>query len=205
MHRNWMALSTTPSPALRLVRGANRRRLQLSAAFFSLAFIINSFSQEKINQLDTEGKRDGKWIIYLDSTAWKRVKDSCNASYFRYSYYDHGVNINPMGRAGKKGWKLECFSNSEPPVGKIKLLDGEYKWIDSEGKVRFIHSFNKGEYILYKEFYPSGKLHTFFDYTKKWEGQPHSWYIYSYDKKGDLKYEGYVKKDKDGHWPSMSE
>jgi len=81
-------------------------------------------------------------------------------------------------------------------------LDGEYKWYDEKGRLRFIHSLNKGEYVSYKEFYPSGTIHQQFDYTKLWDNEPHTWCIYIYDKKGNLTTTTYMRKDKNGRWPS---
>jgi len=53
--------------------------------------------------VDSNGKKDGKWILYFDAKGDK-VKDSTTAVYWRYTYYDHGVHIYPMGGfIGKNG------------------------------------------------------------------------------------------------------
>ena len=155
---------------------------------------------EPLNQVDSNGKKDGKWILYFDAKGDK-VKDSTTAVYWRYTYYDHGVHIYPMGGFIGKNGKIEEPTDSKQ-TGKIKRLDGEYKCYEN-GKLKFIHTFKDGEYISYKEFYPSGQLLSFFDYTKHYEGQPHSWYIYTYDKNGKVTYEGWTKKDENGKWPKM--
>jgi hypothetical protein len=162
---------------------------------------LASAQSEKINQLDSAGKRHGKWLRYLDQN-WKTTDDSSKAAYVRYTFYDHGINLYPMGACGKKGWKLEAPENPDKSSG-IKMLDGEYKWYNEKGKLIFYHVFSKGEYVSYKEYYSSGKLHSSFDYTKHFSGQPHSWYMTEYDKSGAIKYEGYTKKDEKGHWPLM--
>lgn len=155
---------------------------------------------EPLNKLDSNGKKDGKWIAYLDKN-WKHIDDSTNAVYYRYTFYSHGTNLNPMGPCGGKGWKLESTNSNNNQTGKIKLLDGEYKWYDDKGKLRFTHILKNGEYVSYKEYFPSGQLSQEFDYTKLWEGQPHSWYIAIYDKKGNLKSQSYYRPDKNGKWP----
>jgi len=162
-----------------------------------------SFSQaEKLNQFDDKGKKDGKWILYLDSK-WNKLKDSTTAVYCRYTYYDHGVHSYPMGAGGKKNWICIRMGDGIQKIGKMILLDGEYRWSDPKGRTIYIHTLKNGEYLSYKEYYESGELHEFFDYTKHFEGQPLSWYIYVYDKKGKVTYEGWTKKDEKGNWPVM--
>lgn len=169
--------------------------------FFAMTLI--SFSQTEIlNHLDKDGKKEGKWILYLDSKG-EKLKDSTNAVYCRYTYYDQGVNIYPMGGFITKDGKLESSGNIESNK-KIKILDGEYKCLDKKGRTMFIHVFKNGEYISYKAFTESGELQTFFDYTKHCEGQPHSWYLYTYDKTGKIKTEMCVKKNGNGKWPKMA-
>ncbi len=174
---------------------------------FILSVILLSFTSaygqaEPLNQLDNAGKKDGKWILYLDYKGDK-VKDSVDAAYWRFTYYDHGVHIYPMGGFISKNGKIESTGDKEQ-TNKIKMLDGEYKCFDNKGHLQFIHVFKNGNYVSYKEFYPSGELHTYFDYTEHYEAQPHSWYMYTYDKTGKVTYEGWTKKDEKGHWPSMA-
>ena len=166
-----------------------------------LGFTAAYGQTEPLNKLDNTGKKDGKWVLYLDNKGDK-LKDSVGAAYWRYTYYDHGVHIYPMEGFITKDGKIESADNKQ--AGKIKMLDGEYKCYDSKGHLRFIHVFKNGEYISYKEFYTSGELQEYFDYTKHYEGQPHSWYIYTYDKTGKVTYEGWTKKDETGHWPAMA-
>ena len=152
-------------------------------------------SKNLINQLDSLGKRDGKWIVYLDNN-WKHIEDSLSASHYRYTYYSHGTNIYPMGPCGKEGYKLESSN-----IGRSKLLHGEYKWFDAKGRTTSIHILNHGEYISCKEYFHSGKVSQFFDYKKKCEGEIHGWHAYIYDDEGELLSEKIMCKDKNGHWP----
>jgi antitoxin component YwqK of YwqJK toxin-antitoxin module len=151
-----------------------------------------------LNQADSKGKKDGKWIVYLDKD-WKKVDDSTKAIYCRYTYFDQGTNIYPMGPCGGKGYKLEPGSADKKPV----LLEGEYKWYDANGKLSSTHVFKNGEYVSCKEYFPSGELSQHFDYTKKCEGQPHGWTVTVYDKKGNVKQSSATCKDKNGNWPPM--
>ncbi|MBL7891316.1 MAG: hypothetical protein JNL63_01700 [Bacteroidia bacterium] len=175
----------------------------ITSILFFLAISTLSKSQtEKLNQLDSAGNKDGKWILYLDFKGDK-VKDSSNAFYYRYTYYDHGIHIYPMGGFIGKNGKIESTTNDNHQTGKIKLLNGEYRCFDNKGRLIFIHVFKNGEYVSYKEFYKTGELQTYFDYTKHCNEQPRSWYIYSYDKKGIITYTECVSKNKNGKWPKM--
>lgn len=153
------------------------------------------------NQFDAEGKKHGIWKLFLDHKGAK-LNDSIGAVYFRYTYYDHGVHVYPMGNFIGKGGRIEENGLAKSTTG-IKMLDGEYKCFDKKGKLNYIHTFKDGVYVSYKEYYPNGKLHTFFDYTKHYKDQPYSWYLIEYKKNGDVKYEDFVRKDDTGKWPNM--
>jgi hypothetical protein len=164
--------------------------------FFMLMFgaIISSNSQNvRLNQLDSSGKKDGKWVIYLNMN-WKSVKDSSNASFYRYAYYYKGINIDQMGWCRKK-WKVIHSGGNNSQVGRIKALDGEYTWMDNKGKTMCIANFNNGECLSFKWFYSSGLPQSVWDYTKKYDGQIHSYWISIYDRKGNVK-EYYFRKNR---------
>ena len=132
------------------------------------------------NQLDANGNKHGKWTVYLDND-WKEIKDSSKASFFRYTVYDHGSNIYPMGPCGKKGWKLETTSKS-------KQLDGDYKWVTDKGQLSSTHSFKNGEYLDCKEYYANGKVNQHFAYSKQYKDEPNTYCFYQYDKSDKLKF-----------------
>ncbi len=166
----------------------------MKTKFLSLIFLsgltVIAFGQ---NQFDSNGKKNGRWTIYLNNN-WKEISDSSKASFYRYNYFDHGANIYPMGPCGKKGYKLETPNNS-------KLLDGEYKWFDEKGNLNSVHVLKNGEYVSCKEYFPSGQLSQHFDYTKKCEGHELGWTLFIYDTKGNLTLTSPLCKDKNGEWP----
>ena len=108
-----------------------------------------------------------------------------------------------MGAGGGKNYKMESSTDQSKQASKIKMLDGEYKWYNDKGKLQYVHVFKNGEYVSYKEYYATGELQTMFDYTKKCEGQPHSWTAYTYDKKGNVTSTSPTCKDKNGNYPKM--
>lgn len=141
--------------------------------------------------------KDGKQTVYLD-IYWKPTKDSTEALYKRHTHYEQGVNLYPMGSCGGPHWSLQGKTNEGLA---ISLLDGEYIWKTKKGILSSIHVFDKGEYVSCKEYYKNGQLHQFFDYTKKWKNEEHSWCVTIYNKKGEVKSVYYMKKDENGKWP----
>lgn len=166
--------------------------------FILLSSVFSIAQTEKLNQLDDKGKKHGKWVVYLDSH-WSQLKDSSQATFYRYNYYDHGVSLYPMGPCGKKGWKMK-MSNDRPPSA-YKLLDGTYTWYNKEGKISSEHILKNGEYVSCKEYYPTGELNQHFDYTKKCKGETHGWGAFIYDKEGKLLMTSWMCRDENGEWP----
>ena len=147
-----------------------------------ISFTLTAFSQNNLlNQKDSLGKKHGKWLVYWDSN-WKELKDSSQSVYHRYTVYDHGENIYPMGSCGAKGWKLESTGNPS-----TKLLDGAYKWYNSKGQLSSEHLFKNGEYLDCKEYSSDGKLNQHFAYSKIYKDKPNTYGIYQYSK-GNTKY-----------------
>ena len=165
-----------------------------------LCLILSSFGfsqSESINQFNANGEKDGKWIVYLDKN-WAKTSDSSKAIFCRFTYYDNGTNLYPMGSCGGKNYTLLDTASSNE---KIELLNGEYKWYDEKGRLSSVHLFKNGEYVFCKEYYQSGQLNQLFDYSRKCDGQLHSWVAFIYDKNGNLKFTAPFCKDKNGNWP----
>ncbi len=169
----------------------------LFTVIFLLVHIFSFGQTEKINQLDNDGRKHGKWIIYLDEK-WKPVKDS-KALYFRYTYYNRGTDVFERVAWGKKGWKLDS-SVSRDTVKKSAptMLNGEYTWYDSKGRLSSIIVYVDGEIISCKHYYSSGELHEHLDYEKKYKNEKLTYYYYGYNKDGTLKYEGVFRKGDKG-------
>jgi antitoxin component YwqK of YwqJK toxin-antitoxin module len=161
----------------------------------SLLLCNVSFAQTTLNQVDSLGKKHGKWIVYLDKTG-DELRDSSHAVFSRYTWYDHGKNLQPMGGFIENKGKL-IASDSTKHTG-IKMLHGEYLCYNKKGKLRFLHVFQNGEYVLYKCYFGSGQLNEVFDYNNHWKDQPHSWLYVQYDKSGKIKYKGHFRKGNKG-------
>jgi len=157
---------------------------------------------EKINQLDSIGKKDGKWTEYLNSR-WKILPDSNHAVYYRYVYYDHGIKIlREMYDNTNK--KLEYIGDTIKKTKPI-LLDGEYKWYDKKGRLLTDVYYKNGDHVWYKGYtwniftkkLTGKQIHENFDFTKTYHGQPYTAYYEQTDKKGVVTIY-YLRKGKSG-------
>lgn len=165
-------------------------------------FLMCVSLRAQINQLDSAGNKHGKWKLYLDGFG-NKLDDSTRAVFWRYTYFDHGVHIYPMGGLYNKKQTFVASNPDTPVAGRPGMLHGEYKIYSKSGQLKFIHVFDKGNYVSYKEFYSGGGLQTFFDYEKHCKDQEWSWYMYTYDKKGNVTYTECISKDEKGVWPKM--
>jgi hypothetical protein len=163
----------------------------LSILLITFSFFLKAQTQD-VNRYDANGKKHGVWIVWLDKD-WKLAKDSMSAEYYRYNYFDHGASVYAMGPWGGKGNKLETTAPGTVKKGNAKLLNGEYKWYNSKGELISSHILRTGWYVSFKEYYSSGQVQTFFDYTKKYENQEHTYYFCGYDKNGKLKWESWER------------
>lgn len=161
---------------------------------FFLFWVMALFSYSQtvsINQLDSAGKKNGKWTVYLDYH-WNEVKDSTKAVYYRYGHYKHGTKLISIGSRGSKKYTYEPANDTVGRKGELILLNGEYRSYDKGGALKFINVFDNGEYVSYKEFDKSGKMVTRIDFTLKFNMPAHTCYfIYVYKNDGYIEcYQG---------------
>ncbi|MBL7917848.1 MAG: hypothetical protein JNM96_05595 [Bacteroidia bacterium] len=154
-----------------------------------------------VNQFDKEGKKNGIWKLYYNQY-WHVVQDSSKALFYWYTYYDHGLRIYTEADWGCKTCKFKD-SLIDKHEGNLKLLNGKYTWYDKKGNLFSEHYFKNGQPVWWKQYYSSGKLYLFFDYTKKCEDEPHSWWLYIYDKQGNLKETLPTAKGCGGFWSNV--
>ncbi|HWY98011.1 MAG TPA: hypothetical protein VNY36_02895 [Bacteroidia bacterium] len=169
--------------------------------FALLLFLLGSVSfanaqQDTINRLDSAGKKNGTWVVYYNSFL-KQVKDTNKATYYSYTFYVHGSDLFINAPAGRKKWKMVDAGIESEHKGKLKELNGEYRWIDKKGIARVITDYKKGYCTVMKSYFPSGALADAWDFLLQWHCQPHSSTYYVFNKNGEIKETYYFCKDKD--------
>src|ERR1051325_4208383 len=93
---------------------------------FFVLLPVSVFSQSNsMDQRDERGKKDGTWKLYYDKY-FHVVNDSSKASYFFYTYYDHGKRAHTHAAWGAKDHKFIDSTVSGQTAG-IKMLDGKYR------------------------------------------------------------------------------
>ncbi len=165
------------------------------ASILFLILTISIYGQSKMNQYNSSGKKHGKWAVYLDNE-WKEIKDSSKASFIKYTYFDNGTNLYPMGPRDKS-WMLKNSNGVSSTTGLV-ILNGEYSWIDKKGQLRAVDVFKNGEYVMHKFYYSNGKINQIFDYTKKYKGQDYTYTISEYNKDGKMKF--YIHRNGTSGW-----
>jgi hypothetical protein len=155
-----------------------------------------------LNGFDAKGKKDGRWIMYMNYHGGKE-KDSTKAVYKRYTTYKHGVDLYPIITLSEIKGRIET-TGVKPTPGKPVLLDGEYITYDAKGRLGIAHTFNKGEYVSNQVYYAPGKMRDQVNFAKHCEGQDNSVTVYYFDMAGKLLKEGCVKRAVNGRLIKMN-
>ena len=130
-----------------------------------------------LNQFNGSGKRQGKWLIYIDKN-WKEVKDT---NLYVYKFYDEYLNGKPLIGIGKikHNERLE-----EPTENEDKFLNGEYKWIKKNNTLLEKHFFRNGELVNSQYYKKNNVVEYYIDYTITYENNPYTYGMYYYMKNG---------------------
>ncbi len=140
---------------------------------------------DTINLFDSNHEKVGWWLTYLDKDL-AETKDSSNAVYFKYSYFDGKFDYFKTSKLG---------TNKNPVIAptpiktdlKIKPLHGEYKANFKNGKTRFSLTSQNGRLLEYQEYYKNGNLKHVFKYTESCGDTEFHYCIYLYNNDGSLK------------------
>ncbi len=165
---------------------------------FSLAILTISqcaFSQsDTLNNYNSNKEKVGWWITYLNKDL-KPLKDSNQAVYYKYSYFEGDFDYYPLSQVGTE--KSPIISKESTYEGETAIpLDGEYKTTHKNGKTKFLIQASNGKLIKYSEFYKNGNLKHTFNYTEMCGDTFLNYCIYLYEKDGSLKLKTTFKQPK---------
>ena len=126
---------------------------------------LNGFGQsiikkDTINQVDSNGKKQGYWVVYLKKnfTSTRKIKKAAFYSYVKY--IDGTVFHRPYFNTGVIGKQFSNIPDSLLNVGNPILLDGIYK----------LYSLKKGKKHLWAEaFYNKGLITKIIVYPREVE------------------------------------
>lgn len=159
---------------------------------------VNTFSQsDTLNQFDSNGKKTGWWIAYLDENL-KILKDSVGAAHCMYNYYRRDIHLYRFGEGyGTKKNPFIFPENNTLKLGSYKLLNGTYVTKYKSGNTRSVLTASEGFMTNFKKYYPTGKLEFEIIISKKC-GAPKQHCIMEYNEDGSLKRESrtFLPKDK---------
>ena len=153
---------------------------------------IQTFSQsDTLNQIDSDGKKNGWWITYLDMNL-EVLEDSVGATHCMYNYYHRNIFLYRFGEGyGSKKYPVHFPENDSSRLGNYILLNGEYITKHKNGNIRSVLSASNGFLIDFKKYYPEGQLKLEIIYSTKC-GAPKQHCLKEYDRNGNMKYEGYT-------------
>lgn len=173
----------------------NTMKTLLSLLPIATSFL--SYSQsDTLNQIDSNGLKQGYWTVYLDDE-WKKVDEKSDATYMRYAYYINGGNLYPMS-----SWKNAYISmNGEMTMtitGNPILLDGTFTWYDKKGRLLSRHVLKNGVYQSYEYYYKSEKLKGGFTTTEQCGETALDYCVFLCDKEGSIKSKWPILRDESG-------
>jgi antitoxin component YwqK of YwqJK toxin-antitoxin module len=158
-----------------------------------LSVCQSAFSQnDTLNRYDSNEKKTGWWIVYLDDNL-AELKDSSEATYYRFNLFKGNHECYNMGPIGTKKNPVIFPENNSTIKPGIQRLNGVYKANYKSGVLKFQLEVHDGKLTDYQEFYENGILKTHFDYTKSCGDSPFNYCVTTYKKDGSIKYEGYAK------------
>jgi hypothetical protein len=153
--------------------------------FISL-FVINVFGQPAIRSLNKNGKRQGKWPVYLDNK-WRSVKDTVNPTFIAYDKYVNGRSYCALIGKYKMPFRYETTASG-------KLLNGEYKWYDKKNRLKAVYVFENGETVTIDQYRKNGELEFHFDFKIIYDNNPYTYGMYwYYPKTGESVF--FIRKD----------
>ena len=156
---------------------------KITLFFVFLAHISFSQLPNSLNQKNDKGEKCGFWVVYLTDRLIP-IKDSTNAFYFAYKFFDGDYidNIDLIWER-KKASKL-VIDGATGIKGKPILLNGDFKFYDKKGRLSWEETYKDGRPLMLQTFTFDKKgecsLHEIIDYSKRYNSQIGSYYFEQY-------------------------
>jgi antitoxin component YwqK of YwqJK toxin-antitoxin module len=173
---------------------------QLFSIFFGLLACVAN-AQVPVSHPDTRPVGDYK--LYLNAHLQPTSEDK--TCYYMFSFLYKGTDVWATGESWRKRGKLETSGATLPTEGNPQPLQGTFKWFSKNGKVllaeeTFLNGRQTGETRVYNS---RGKLMKLYDYSRKWENKPWSFYMETYEH-GNLVKSGFMFfNENKGSWETI--
>lgn len=152
---------------------------------------VHTFSQaDTLNRLDSDGKKTGWWIVYLDEDL-QILKDSNKATHCMYNYYTRDIYHYRWGISlGSRKCPVHFPENESLKLRNYTLLHGKYITKYENGNIRSELLFSNGYMTGYKRYYETGELAAEIIVSGEC-GAPIEHCLKEYNKDGNITYEGH--------------
>lgn len=159
------------------------RRMILKTLSYIIFFLLMGHSapgqSDTINRLNSRGKKNGYWQIWLNEKA-DPVKNVSESYFYGFEFWDDGKRVTPYFRHRWKYKKL-TFDSTLPSKGNPVPISGTFKWYDHKARLIDEETYLAGHPFSMKSY--SGpqadtvfKLQENLDFTKKYNSTPGSFY-----------------------------
>jgi len=172
--------------------------MRIIFAYILLLSGVSAIAQKGELNSKVSGKKDGLWIVALDSHLCPTKKDT---AFLAYEIYDRG---KPVYKYYGERWRKKNEIIWEPDESDQELpllISGTLKYFRDDGRVHDIEIFEDGHPIKYEAYYwNKDSTHYWcelFDWKKTYEDIPGTFWYESYNQ-GKLALKGWYRRGKKG-------
>ncbi len=166
--------------------------LIISVLLLTSTYLFGQTKQpDSLNRCDAKGVKYGWHIDYLDKS-WTVVTKE-KSYYYVYTFYYKGKSYDDLKYYTKNGTLKQASTMPTTKLGEPTALNGQFTWLDKDGKTQSEMQFKDGFRIGTSKIYKEGKINMESNFDKKYNNQDFSYYLTMYKKDGSISNKGYFK------------
>jgi hypothetical protein len=171
----------------------------LTIIFLLLPLLSFAWSKDSLNRVDTKGKKDGYWKVFLDSQLF--VTDSAQSHFYGYDLYDHGHEVFRYSNRGRWKWAQITYEDTLPVKGKPIEITGTFLWYSSDSLLWNTEIYSEGSPWFWEanHYLKGGKRPSGFEriyFYKHFENTEGTFLVAENFSHGETRYYWYIKGDK---------
>lgn len=107
-------------------------KIGIAFLFFAL-HVSAQFNKDTLNRFSDAKKKTGYWLVFLNDKLIP-VKDSSQAYFYAYNYYDNGVKAGffPIANSSRRKSVRVDYHGLSPVKGRPQLLNGHITFFDKD-------------------------------------------------------------------------